>query len=288
MAQPPPYGGPPPRPVFDPEPTRGSGAGAPPRLSFEGRPSAVRTARPKLGLILGGGCAVLLILGGIAVAVFMIAARAREATTTSTAPAPPPPTVAPVSRARVDASDLREVKDGAGRTRFAGELKSTGTEPVGVLAVTLTVFDAARAPLESGACVVPALLLAPGEKLPCNIFLQVPRSRWKTFQVSVDSRPPPAPTEPVSITVLTQEWTTRSAAAGPNVFEGKLRNATAVNAREVRAIVSLYGADGRLVGGGFCDVPGGVLPAGATGAFRSMVQTFAPPRTFTLRAVGYR
>ena len=101
---------PPPPPTGSP---RGAGTGGYPRLartitdaqpprlsSFEGRPSSVRTAGPNLMLIVGGGCAAVLLLGAITAVVFFLTMGAGRLGTTpavlpSTAPAPgsanPPP-----------------------------------------------------------------------------------------------------------------------------------------------------------------------------------------------------
>lgn len=91
MQQPPPPGGYP-RPGSSPPetyslPPRASTDPSPPRLSFEGRPSTVRTSGPNVTLIVGGGCLVVLLLGAIGAAVFYMTVGALRGDATPAIPA---------------------------------------------------------------------------------------------------------------------------------------------------------------------------------------------------------
>jgi hypothetical protein len=109
MQPPPPPGGYP-RPGSSPPetyslPPRASTDPSPPRLSFEGRPSTIRTSGPNIPLIIGGGCLVVLLLGAIGAAVFFMTVGAirGDAAPASTATAIAPSTAQPDAGTQPDA-----------------------------------------------------------------------------------------------------------------------------------------------------------------------------------------
>jgi hypothetical protein len=235
----------------------------------QGRPSAIRTAGPSLPAILGGGCALVVVLGGIAtLIVYLVTGE------TWSALSPP---------LKAEVHDLRAFRNSAGNLILIGELQNMSSASIGAPLAKMTLYDARKESLGIASCAPPIEALGPRDKVPCA-FSFGPVVTYVTMALSARARPVPDGIEPASLSVT---GTRLRQVGGVAVLDGVARNAGAFVARRVVLAISLYGADGKIVGqahiGARDLAPGESAPFNA-----SIAETAAAPQTFAVRAFGYR
>jgi hypothetical protein len=291
---PPPGGYGPPRGGYGPPP----GGYGPPPGGYGGAPYGYGGPPPpkksNVGLILGVGCGALLLVGILAgaVIIYMTGKAAREVA--SALPAPP---AAPVDSGfaepqatgslSAEIRDLRGFKAGVGKLHFfVGEIHNTGTEPLGFPSAKVTLYDGAGVALESGACTSLVRILPPHEKVPCT-FTATKTAAFATFKAEIEPMRPLFKGQLAKLSITDTRFTPKRGAT-PYQVEGKITNESTFTARSVWSIVSLYGADGKIVAVSQALVAGNDLAPGASGLFAARILEAAdPPATWQVLAVGY-
>lgn len=244
-------------------------------MSF-GRPSAVRTARPNVALIVFGILAILGVLGAIVGVVIYIVSRIADASGPKEQPAAPAPVKAEVR-------ELQRGSDPTGGLMFVGEVTNTGTLPIASLVARVALYDARHAPLGLATCSPPLGFLAAGEKLPCTFSFGSKHPAFTTFEGAVDAQPMTAAMRPVRLSITTGKMT--QLGAGWSI-DGTLHNDGATPARTVVVYASITAVDGRLAGAGWLTLTSAVQPA-ASAPFRIVIpDAIAPAKNFGLRVVG--
>ncbi|WP_437683233.1 hypothetical protein [Sorangium sp. So ce131] len=275
------------------------GFGAPPPGGFHGPPAREPPKRSHLALILGVGCgAVFLVCILVGAALLYYASSGKGAGRLAELPAPLPPEApasglgapgdagpAPVIRAEI--RDLRSFPASAGKLHHVlGEIHNTGTAPIGSPSAKVTLYGAGGVALETGLCAAQVRLLPPGEKVPCAFLAQRPAAQG-ALKAEIAPAAPSFRGELAKLSIADTKFTPRRGQS-PHRLEGRITNESAFVARSVVAIVSLHGADGKIVGMSHVPVAGGDLAPSASGLFAaSIVDVADAPATWQVLAVGY-
>jgi hypothetical protein len=252
---------------------------------------------PNVGLIVGLGCLGLFFLGGIGAAVALFAVR--KPTTTYI---PPPTTVAkpvggggggiappnaPLGSLRAELRDLRDFKGDFGKSRhFVGEIHNTGDEPLGFPSAKVTLYDAANTAIDSGSCTSLVRVLPPGQKVPCffSTFKAATYASYKTEITPIRSFYKGALPD---LAISDVKFTPKKGFS-PHQLDGKITNKSSFKAKSVWALVSLYGADGKIVGADQALVAGTDLEPGSGALFSAKINNVAAtPQTYNVIAIGY-
>lgn len=252
-----------------------------------------RKSGPSVGLILGIGCLALLVLGGVATGFAFYFARKAASTLagsvgTTTSPisttAPPPLTAGDL---KAEVRDLRGFKGDFGKTRhFVGEIHNTGTDPIGFPTAKVTLFDAANTAIDSGTCASLVRVLEPGEKVPCVLSV-FKADTFSSSKVEITPMKSFYRGELATLEVTDIKFTPKKGYT-PHELQGKITNKSSFKAKNVWALVSLYGADGKIVGADQTLVAGNDLEPGGGGIFKAKVYNVADkPDTYRVKAVGY-
>jgi hypothetical protein len=228
-----------------------------------------------VGVILGAGCALLMVLVAVVAVGLYVVLRPGAG---SSAAGPPPRTQGGTSS--VTAKDLRDFSGSRGQVLFVAELVNGGTTSV-TPSARVRLFDARRTEVASLPCNVAVRQLGPGEKAPCTFSYSGARSSFTSSEVVVDSSPASA-----RQALLTVTGAVLSRAGIGHQVAGTVTNPASVAMRSGNVLVTLYGADGRIVGAGSFDLSRG-LAAGAKAPFIvNVVDVASPPKTFAARAVA--
>ena len=282
------YGGPPPGGYGGPPP---GGYGGPPMP-----PSPPQKKGPNVGLIVGLGCLGLVVLGGLGIGgiTFMSYRRAAAITRPSTVATPPPRSGTPsgglgaaTGSLKAELRDLREFKGDFGKGRyFVGELYNTGDTALGFPSAKITLLDASNTAVDSGTCASVIQLLPPGEKVPCT-FSTFKAVTYATSKVDINPMRSYTTKARADLKVEGIKFTPKKGYS-PNQLEGKITNLSSFKAKSVWALVSLYGADGKIVGAEQTLVAGSDLDGGQSGLFSAKVYNVAAaPQTYNVIAIGY-
>jgi hypothetical protein len=300
------YGGPPQGGGFG-GPPQGGGFGGPPN-PYGGPPNPYGAPNPwgdpplvpvpvqsgtNIGLIIGLGCGGLALLSVIGGAVLFVALR-------SAAPPPPPAHVTPSKGAagpiggptttvtlKAELRDLRDFKSEFGKSRhFVGELHNTGTESLGFPSAKVTFYDASNTAIDSSICATLVRVLPPGEKIPCT-FSTLKADGYVTFKSEVTPMRSFFKGSIPDLKVSEIKFIPK-AGYNPHTLEGRVTNNSGFKAKTVWALVSLYGADGKICGAEQTLVAGSDLDAGQAALFSAKIYNVAAkPETYTVKAVGY-
>jgi hypothetical protein len=249
---------------------------------------------PGAGVIIGIGCAALVVLGGVAIglgvyftrkAAATIAGSLPSATTLPGGPASPGMTTSGDLKAEV--RDLRHFKGDFGKTRhFIGEIYNTGTEPMGFPTAKVTLFDAANVAVDSGTCASLVRVLPPGEKVPCALSV-FKVDTFNTFKVEITPMKSFYRGDLANLEVTDIKFTPKRG-YNPHQLEGKITNKGTFKAKSVWAIVSLYGTDGKIVGSDQTLIAGNDLDPGGGAIFTAKIYNVADkPETYRVKAIGY-
>lgn len=294
----PPGGGPPPGGGYSGPP---GGYGGPPPGGYGGPPmppSPPQKKGPPVGLIIGLGCLGLALLGGLGV--FGMAYYGyRRASAIAAGHTPPVATTPPRSGSgglgtsatsgtlKAELRDLRDFSGDFGKGHyFVGELYNTGDTPLGFISAKITLLDAGGTAVDSAICASVVRALPPGEKVPCSFSTFKAASFAST---KVDINPMRSYTTPAlaDLKVENIKFTPKKGYS-PHQLEGKITNLSSFKAKSVWALVSLYGADGKIVGSEQTLVAGSDLDAGQGGLFSAKIYNVAaPPQTYQVKAIGY-
>ncbi|KYF87836.1 hypothetical protein BE20_24765 [Sorangium cellulosum] len=157
---------------------------------------------------------------------------------------------------------------------------------IGSPSAKVTLYGAGDVALLSGDCATQVRLLPPGEKVPCAFATPRPPG-LATFKAEVAPAPATFRGKLARLNIADTKFTpTRG--QSPYQVAGRITNESAFAARSVLAIVSLYGADGKIVSVGQIPVAGGDLAPSASGEFAaSIVDVADAPATWQVLAVGY-
>lgn len=287
----PPAGGPPPWGGGGYGPPPGGAYGAPP-------PMPPRKSGPNLGLILGLGCLGLFVLGGIGagVALFVVGRGRPSYVAPISTPTPPRPIVgggglttptAPAGSLRAEIRDLRDFKGDFGKVRhFVGELYNTGEEPLGFPNAKVTLYDASKTAIDSGTCASLIRVLPPGAKVPC-FFSTFKADTYTTYKTEITPMKAYYKGELPELSIADVKFTPKRGYS-PNQLDGKITNKSNFKAKSVWALVSLYGADGKIVGADQALIAGTDLDPASSALFSSKIHNVAaPPQTYNVTAIGY-
>ncbi len=279
-----PYGGPP----------GGGGFGGPPNPWGDPPlvPAPVKSG-PNVGLIIGLGCGGLAVLTVIVGAVMFVALRKPptpapiRASPSKPAPAPLGGGVTSTGTLKGEVRDLRDFKVEFGKSRhFVGELHNTGTDALGFPNAKVTLYDSANTAIDSGICASLVRVLPPGEKVPCT-FSSLKADGFTTFKAEVTPMRSYFKGSLADVKVSDIKFIPK-AGYTPHTLEGRVTNASGFRAKSVWAIVSLYGADGKIVGADQALVAGTDLDAGQAALFSAKIYNVAAkPETYTVKAIGY-
>lgn len=251
---------------------------------------------PNIGLIIGLGCLGIFVIGGIVTVLLIYAGYRKAAAIAATLPTTTtksisgggyaPPT-APLGSLKAELKDLRDFKGDFGKARhFVGELYNTGDEALGFPTAKVTLYDAANTAIDSGTCASVVRVLAPGQKIPC-FFSTYKTDSYSTYKTEITPMKSfykgDLPEFGISDTKFVQKR-----GYSPYQLDGKITNKSSFKAKSVWALVSLYGADGKIVGAEQALVAGTDLEAGTSGLFSAKIYNVAAaPQTWNVIAVGY-
>ncbi|XXT24344.1 FxLYD domain-containing protein [Sorangium sp. So ce429] len=266
---------------------------------FGGAPVRPPPKRSHVALFLGIGCGAVFLLCILAGAVAIYVSTDVTARELATRPAPRPsapvldgPVDAPDTSAdqgvlRAEIRDLRAFPSRAGKLHhFVGEIHNVGAIPIGAPSARVTLYDARDVALESGDCATQVRFLPPGEKVPCLFTTQRPAA-LAAFRAEVATAAPSFRGKLAKLSIADTKFTpTRG--QSPYQVSGRITNESTFTARSVLAIVSLYGADGKIVGVSQIPVGAGDLAPLASGSFAATIVDVADaPATWQVLAVGY-
>jgi Protein of unknown function (DUF3426) len=183
----------------------------------------------------------------------------------------PPPTLAPLSTAtpglirgpdatavlvptpsRLEArpGQFSSASSGDGALCFVGEIINTGDQALARPEVSVVLYDSAGQVLANERGFATQDYVSPGQRVPVRVIFPSPPASWVRFQVLFN---PKAATEvglyTYSDLVSSALNFSHSSTMGYSI-SGMVKNIGAREARYVQAIVTLYGADGRVVGVG--------------------------------------
>jgi hypothetical protein len=255
---------------------------------------------PNVGLIVGLGCLGLFLLGSVGTFIGVVALRR---TTAMVAPPPPipttpakplggsggtvPPTV-PTGQLRAELRDLRDFKGDFGKARhFVGELHNTGEEPLASPHAKVTLYDASNTAIDSSSCSSRVRVLPPGQKVPC-FFLTFKADTYTTYKTEITPVKADYKADIPEFAVSDVKFTQKKGYS-PYQLDGKITNKSSFKAKSVWALVSLYGADGKIVGADQAQVAGNDLEGGMSALFSAKIYNVAQsPQTYNVVAVGYR
>ncbi len=293
------YGGPPPGGFGGPPPGGFGGPPMPPPGGFGGPPmppSPPQKNGPNVGLIVGLGCLGIAVLGGLGIGALALVSYRRAATAIAlaTPPAPPPrsgsadPTpVEATGTLKAELRDLRDFKGTFGKARyFVGEIHNTGDAPIGYPSAKVTLLDASGTAVDSGTCASVVHALPSGEKVPCT-FLTLKADSFATTKIEITPMRAYSKKEEANLKVEGIKFTPKKGYS-PHQLDGKITNLSAFKAKSVWALVSMYGADGKIVGAEQSLVAGSDLDASSSALFSSKIYNVAAtPVTYQVKAIGY-
>jgi hypothetical protein len=301
------YGGPPPGGGYG-GPPGGGGFGGPPPDPYGppnpyGRPHnpwgdpplpPPPPSGPNLPLILGLGCGGLFLVSLVLGAILLFTMRRPP-------PAPPPPVAGPTRAApapigggstpsgtvKGELRDLRDFKAELGKSRhFVGEIHNTGTEPLGYPSAKVTFYDASDTAIDTSTCSSLVRLLPPGEKIPCT-FSTLKADGFVRTRAEVNALRSHFKGSLPNLEVTDVKFFPK-AGYKPHTLEGKVKNLSGFRAKHVWAVVSLYGADGKIVGADQALVAGTDLDAGGAALFSAKIYNVAAkPENYTVKVIGY-
>jgi hypothetical protein len=238
---------------------------------------------PNVGLIIGIGCGAIvalgLLVGGVVLALTMQSASPRKRGAVA-----PSASVAPSGSPQAELRDVRTWRGEDGARRVIGEIVNVGTEPVLAPVAKLTFFDATNKPIDSGQCTTALESLARGEKTPCAMIVTKSET-YASYKAEITSAPVGEPHKMAELRVTDVKYTGKKAGA-PASLDGKITNVSTFRAKAVEAIVSLYGADAKIVAAEKTTL--GDLEPGGAATFSVKITDFAAPaETYRVKAVGY-
>jgi hypothetical protein len=249
-----------------------------------------------VGLIIGLGCLGLFLLGsvGAGVAVFALRRTATHTPPVATPPSKPlggtggtvPPST-PTGQLRAELRDLRDFKGDFGKARhFVGELHNTGDETLGYPNAKITLYDASKTAIDSGTCASLVRVLPPGQKVPC-FFSTFKSEAYTTYKTEITPVKSYFKGDLPELALSDVKFIPKKGYS-PHQLEGKITNKSAFKAKSVWALVSLYGADGKIVGADQAQIAGGDLEGGTSGLFSAKIYNVAAsPQTYNVFAIGY-
>jgi hypothetical protein len=248
---------------------------------------------PNPGLLIGIGCGVLFVLGGIATALGVYFTRQAASTFAGSIPTTPatPTTTAPPTLTggdvKAEVRDLRHFKGDFGKSRhFIGEIVNTGTDSIGFPTAKVTLFDAGNTAVDSGTCASLVRVLEPGEKVPCS-FAIFKSDSFTSFKVDINPMRSFYRGELAKLEITDIKFTPKRG-FNPHQLEGKITNKGAFRAKSIWALVSLYGVDGKIVGADQTPIPGNDLEPNTGAIFTAKIYNVAEkPETYRVKAVGY-
>ena len=258
-------------------------------------PSPPQKSGPNVGLIVGLGCLGLVVLGGLGVGGAALFAYRRASTMAIPTTVAPPPRVgstgptpaATTGTLKAELRDLRDFKGTFGKARyFVGEISNTGDTPLGYPSAKVTLLDASSTAIDSGTCASVIHALAPGEKVPCT-FLTLKSDAFATTKIEITPMRAYSKKEEADLKVEGIKFTPKKGYS-PHQIAGKITNLSSFKAKSVWALVSVYGADGKIVGAEQSLVAGSDLDAGSSALFSSKIYNVAAtPVTYHVKAIGY-
>jgi hypothetical protein len=256
---------------------------------------------PNVGLFIGIGCAALFVLSAVGAGVAGYFVR-RAASVPHASPTPTTPAT-PGSRSPLDDSDdteipaeatlrgeirdLRNFRSGTNKAHyFVGEIHNTGTAPLGYPSAKVTFYDASHTALETSTCGTFVRVLPPGEKVACT-FMLLKIDSWASYKAAVSPAKSLFKGQVAKLDTTDVKFTPKRGYS-PHQLSGKITNQSPFRAKSVWALVSLYDAEGKIVGADQTLVAGKDLDPQASGLFScSVYNVAATPETYRVRAIGY-
>src|SRR5262249_10141336 len=148
---------------------------------------------------------------------------------------------------------------------FVGEIHNTGTAPLGYPSAKVTFYDEAHTALETSTCGTLVRVLPPGEKVACT-FMLLKIESWATYKAEVTLTKSLFRGQIAQFGITDTKFTPKQGFS-PDEVSGKITNQSAFTAKSVWALVSLYDAQGKIVGADQTLVAGKDLEAKASGLF---------------------
>jgi hypothetical protein len=255
-------------------------------------PPPPKKSGPNVGLIVGLGCLGIFVISAIVAGVAVFALR-RNPTYTAMSPSRPVSgggiAGSPTTTGSLDAElrDLRAFKSDLGKMRhFVGELHNTGDVPLGFPSAKVTLYDASNTALESAACASPVRVLPPGKKVPCS-FTTRKTDAYTSYKVEITPVKANYKGDLPDFAISDLKFTPKKGSS-PHQLDGKITNKSSFTAKQVWALVSLYGVDTKIVGAEQALVSGTDLEPGASGLFSAKLHNVAAaPEKYSVIAVGY-
>jgi hypothetical protein len=262
-------------------------------------PSPPQKQGPNVGLIVGLGCLGLVLLGGLGLGGLAFFSYRRASELAASIPVAPPPRAgspgggvgttptAATGTLKAELRDLRDFKATFGNSRyFVGELYNVGDAPIGYPSARVTLLDASGTAIDSGTCASLVHALPPGEKVPCT-FLTLKSDGFASTRIETTPMRSYSKSPAADLKVDGIKFTPKKGYA-PHTLEGKITNLSSFKAKPVWALVSLYGADGKIVGAEQALIAGSDLEGGSSALFSAKIYNVAAtPVTYQVKAIGY-
>lgn len=206
---------------------------------------------------------------------------AATATAKSATPAPAASPTSSVATIPVDGTaelkDFRIFPDKPVKGhQFVGEMVVTKGSAVRDPMFRVLVKDKDGKQIDTGSCAYRGVVKA-GDKAPCyGAFWKV--ATWAKYDLVYVPGDSALPAEPSPLTVSDAKL------VGTNEVDGKITNTGKSAVKKVNAYVSLYGADGKIVGGESAATSPEDLEPGASGTFTVKIDDVAaPPKSFAVK-----
>jgi hypothetical protein len=160
--------------------------------------------------------------------------------------------------------------------QFIGEMVVTKGAAVRDPMFRVLVEDKDGKQIDSGSCAYRGVVKA-GDKAPCyGAFWKV--ATWAKYELVYVRGDSALPAEPSPLSVSDAKL------VGADEVDGKITNNGKSTVKKVNAYVSLYGADGKIVGGESAPTSPEDLEPGAMGTFTVKIDAVAaPPKTFAVK-----
>lgn len=291
-------GAPPPEPGWGPPPGAygappPGGYGAPGGAPYGGPgaygPPPPPPRSPNVGIFVALGCVgAVVLLGALGAAVYFTARQPAGPTGSPPVTSPPPSgTTAGDKDLKLELQDFRTWKEpGKDTQHFVGELVNTGDGLIGFPSARIVFYDAAGTALDTGYCSTTVRVLAPEHRVPCTYGIWKPLP-WKSYKIELEPRKTYSDAKAAEL-VVSETTSTPKAGYDPHMVKGKITNKSGFTAKNVWAIASLHGADGKIVAADNGLVAGKDLAPGGSGLFSIRFYQMADaPVTFKVLAVGY-
>lgn len=184
--------------------------------------------------------------------------------------------------------DVAPIFTSIGSIYFIGEIVNTGRRPLAKPEVIIALKDAAGKPLLFGTGYPVHDLVLPGGSVPVVVLFTNPPPDWRSFEVYLQGR---APTGREFLSYTAFSYTDVQISTdefSAYIFTGQVKNTGPSKAEFTQVLLSLYGADDKIVGMGTAYTDLSAIDPGETSSFTVRVSNvLADAKYYRLQFVAH-